>query len=290
MADTRCYRNSTHNGEWSIDDVSSQQIVCPGTQQPDGFSRCCGRSAICLPGNICQALDSKIAEGATGFYVGSCTDRNYESSACPNFCTFYSRNEIVYNATADAWQCCGADGNGNPKCDRPWKPSSKAPAPSVLLQSYSASVYTFTASTSTSSGTGSASTALPASTTSGAPDATATSENQGGGLSTGAKAGAGVAGAIGGLLIIALVVWLFMRRRKQSSKSGPSNHQEYYDMPKYDPAAPASSGNTSDKHELSGKTHPVELSSSNAVPGRVELSASAQAPRSVAQIPQELPS
>jgi hypothetical protein len=285
MADARCYQNSTQKGEWSIDDVSSKHIVCPGTQQPDGFSRCCGRSAICLPGNICQALVSDVAQGASGFYVGSCTDRNYESSACPNFCTFYSRHEIVYNATAEAWQCCGADGNGNPKCDRPWKPTSKAPAPSVLLQSYSVSVYTFTASTTSSFATD-----LPASTSSGAPDATTTPDNQADGLSTGAKAGAGIGGAIGGLLVIAFVVYLFRWKRKQTSQRGPSDHHEYYDMSKQDPGPLSSSHNTFHHHELSGKTRPTELDSTNAFKARAELPVNAEVSRSLAQTPHELPS
>ena len=203
MADTRCYKNSTVNGEWSLKDVSENNSVCPGTQKDDGFSKCCGKSAICLPHNICQALNA--AEGSSGFYVGSCTDRDYNSPACSNFCSAIANPDIVYNVTAARWQCCGRDAQGRTKCNDPTNRKSKAPAPTVLLENYSASVSTYTASSTSSSLSTSSAIATP--TTSAEPESS--------GISTGAKVGAGVGGAIGGLLVIALIIFLLKWKRRQ---------------------------------------------------------------------------
>ena len=271
MADNRCYKNFTVNGDWQLGVV--EHTICPGTQGDDGFSRCCGPSAICLPNNICQALNA--AEGSTGFYVGSCTDRDFQSSVCSNFCSQIASPNIVYNENQDKWHCCGLLANGTAKCDRPTTRTSKAPAPSVLLEEYTASVATFTASSTSSSTTASMST----------PTASTTPEEDSGGLSTGAKVGAGIGGAIGGLLVIALIVFLLRRRRTSKSTQHPYEQQpdgvESYDMTKQNSSRPATSQPPAYQTPIKS---PAELSPS---PVRAELPGSGQRG---AQSPQELPS
>ena len=287
MADTRCYRNNTSNGQWRLSDISDNSLVCPGTQQEDGFSRCCGKSAICLPNNICQALN--IAPGASGFYVGSCTDRDYNSPACSNFCSGILRNEIVYNETSGSWQCCGGR-DGHAKCEDPTRRSSNAPAPSILLADYSASRSTFTA-TSTSS----ISSALTLSPTS-SPTSMTTSGGSSGGLSTGAKIGAGIGGALGGLLVIALIVFLVMKRRRKSPSTQRTQHgyQEHhgtgesYNMAEQDVRSTTTSqpaGYPSPEYKPYRGTSPTELSAPDS--GRAELPTSG--PQKIQPPPQELP-
>jgi hypothetical protein len=285
MADTRCYRNSTSNGQPRLTDVSENNTICPGTEQDDGFSRCCGNSAICLPNNICQALN--VQPGGTGFYIGSCNDRDYNSPACSNFCSSLAVSEITYNATAQRWQCCGLDGQGRFRCDDPTNIRSRAPAPSALLQQYSASVSTFTAS-STTTPPSSTSTMTTSSTTTSTPP-----PDDSDGLSTGAKVGAGIGGALGGLAIIALLIFFIWRHRRKETNRLPrdqnlnGDHGQYYDISKqgaHDPMLgyqpPGSQ--TPNKHH----TPPVELSPQYGKP-RSELPDTTG--QRIQQSPQELP-
>ncbi|KAI5464245.1 hypothetical protein BGZ63DRAFT_401211 [Mariannaea sp. PMI_226] len=50
-------------------------------------SVCCGQGYACLSNGICQATGDELQkEHATEYVRGSCTDRNWRSSACPLFC------------------------------------------------------------------------------------------------------------------------------------------------------------------------------------------------------------
>lgn len=284
MGDTRCYKNYTTNGQWRLNDISQGNTICPGTQQEDGFSRCCGNSAICLPNNICQALNP--APGGSGFYVGSCTDRDYNSPACPNFCSALAVAEITYNETSERWQCCGLDADGRLKCDDPTDRRSRAPAPTALLQQYSASVSTFTASSTTSASSISTSTTTPTPTTTPSPG------DDSEGLSTGAKIGAGVGGAVGGVVIIALICFFFWRRRQPKQRQMPVDQPssggqgQYYDMSKQHISSPHSGQPPGYDIPLKTYIPPSELSPQSGQP-RSELPDTA---RQRIQSPQELPS
>ncbi|KAL6249128.1 hypothetical protein RBB50_004191 [Rhinocladiella similis] len=205
MSDNRCYRNKTANSVTQIYGVTNP-FICPGTESASGNSRCCQHDGICLSNNICQALNPPA--NGTGYYVGSCTDRDFEDrEVCDNACSSLEVQEIVYNKTAGVWHCCGLNSKGEYKCNNPSKFKVEAPSPAELQSQYSASSSLFMAT---------ASQTLPSqpTTTIAVPSGTPSSASSGG-LSTGAQAGIGVGVGIVALAAIAGIVFFLLRRRRR---------------------------------------------------------------------------
>ncbi|KIW41042.1 uncharacterized protein PV06_06639 [Exophiala oligosperma] len=207
MSDDRCYGNKTTNSVAQVYGVTNPYI-CPGTESSSGNSRCCGHNGICLSNGICQALNPPV--NGTGYYIGSCTDRNFEDrEVCDNSCSSLKTQEIVYNKTEGVWHCCGLNAKGELKCSNPSKIKFEAPSPAALKSEYSASSSSFMA-------TASASQTLPSqpTTTVAVPTATSSPASSGG-LSTGAQAGIGVGVGIVALAAIVGTVFFLLRRRKR---------------------------------------------------------------------------
>src|SRR5690242_18962405 len=80
------------------------------------FTQCCGAASRCLTNGLCLNLVNGF-EGSetvgTGYSRGSCTDRTWASSLCPQQCTLNQdteRNSSAYDfrtAGVQVWQCTG---------------------------------------------------------------------------------------------------------------------------------------------------------------------------------------
>jgi len=222
MADTdnRCYTNRTGDNGQNIYRVSSP-FICPGTQSPDGNSRCCGGGGICLGNGICQAIQK--TENATGFYIGSCTDRDFTDRAvCNNECSAFRVQDIVWSSEDEQWYCCGLNADGYIKCKSPSKQHFSAPDPQALQSAYSVSSSSFMATaTAIASDVSTSLASAPAATVTIQPDI----DDGGGGLSTGGKVGIGVGVSVVALLaILGVAFWLLRKRRRARNERMDSGH------------------------------------------------------------------
>ncbi|TVY35975.1 hypothetical protein LSUB1_G005603 [Lachnellula subtilissima] len=200
-------------------------VISPGT----GYKTCCAVNDTCLADGICQYTHAGPTQGqTTGYYVGGCTDPSLNSPNCNTHCSSFNFTDIVYNKTTDRWHCCGST-DGIIHCDDPEPEEFDAPGPVHLGHGYytvpsvvsttaaSISTHTHTSSTSDPSAPVGVSASASASAIS-----VSKSTSSAGTLSTGAKAGIGIGSAIGGLVIIGLMIFFAMRHRrnKQGSYSG----------------------------------------------------------------------
>lgn len=69
----RCY---LPNGDW---DGGSEDSAQPCNTEAE-FSHCCGTEAICLSNGYCYDPSS------VSIYRSSCTDKTWQSTACPTYC------------------------------------------------------------------------------------------------------------------------------------------------------------------------------------------------------------
>ncbi|KAK8129417.1 hypothetical protein PG999_001797 [Apiospora kogelbergensis] len=64
--------------------VSAQDTPC---DDASAEATCCGQGYACLSNHICKATGDEIQRPGASLYVrGSCTDKLWRSSSCPNFC------------------------------------------------------------------------------------------------------------------------------------------------------------------------------------------------------------
>jgi hypothetical protein len=74
-------------------DPSPQDLPC---QDETDHSTCCGPGYACLSNHICMAtgLERQIPNAAK-YDRGSCTDKTWRSSQCPNFCVNPAHNDAL---------------------------------------------------------------------------------------------------------------------------------------------------------------------------------------------------
>jgi hypothetical protein len=64
--------------------VASGDTPCSSS----GNSTCCGRGFACLSNNVCMLTDQVVGAGPgqSTYIRGSCTDKTWNDSKCPQFC------------------------------------------------------------------------------------------------------------------------------------------------------------------------------------------------------------
>jgi len=138
-----------------------------------------------------------------------------------------ARPDVVWNATAQIWHCCGIDGDGNPDCEDPTNETFAAPAPESLVAYFaissgfvatSTSIAASSASSAASSTTVSTASLAPPVVSSTSASALSSSTAHSGSspsLSKGAAAGVGVGCAVGVIIIAGLVAYILRSRRRK---------------------------------------------------------------------------
>ncbi|KAH0493444.1 hypothetical protein TgHK011_000112 [Trichoderma gracile] len=216
-------------------------------------SVCCGTGYACLSNGICQATGDELKKpGASEFVRGSCTDKTFRSSACPSFCGTPGQDNVgggegmakCDNTKQDLYWCINAANialqeKEDPCGDQdavvffPGTPTvittiNVAPKPtSTSTTSPPTTMATSTSSSSTSSTTtGSSTTATSTSTpTSQAETSPATEQKK---SSNAGVIGGAVGGSLGGIAVVGILAFLFLRRRRGGGGSEAAVHEMDY--------------------------------------------------------------
>ena len=238
----------TDNGDLSICGAGSQPC---GTKEPgfhnstSGVQLCCVAGDACGANSVCKFYHSEAFRSGdgSGFYLGGCTDHTFKDPLCRNDCqnrgSRLPTEGIVYQPEYGVWSCCGRNASGAINCSVPldqysmdilWTPDQ---FPGPVNESLTPAATTTPTPSSTSLMTSSTpldgSMSSPAATSSRSSPTVGTSNTKAPTpLSTGAKAGIGVGAAIGGLILIGLVVAVVLLRKRllRSKRSDGTNKAE----------------------------------------------------------------
>ncbi|KND87051.1 hypothetical protein TOPH_08260, partial [Tolypocladium ophioglossoides CBS 100239] len=194
-------------------------------------STCCGQGYACLSNNICMATGKELQRSGASVYVrGSCTDKNWRSGSCPNFCA---------DPEADNIQ----GGVGMAKCERDDKlfycvDSRKANCDKMenilVFQVAPTALTTIGVAPASSSGQPKAS-STPSKGPSSAANLTATATNGPSASASappeesspaGAKTGVGVGVGVGVTALLAAGAAWFMLRRRRAARAAAAASSE----------------------------------------------------------------
>ncbi|KAI9693425.1 MAG: hypothetical protein M1820_009301 [Bogoriella megaspora] len=236
-----------------------QDRPCGPTNATNPYVSCCVEGDTCLEDGMCYAPDD--FDGTAGYYIGGCTDANYEDPACKQHCcrtlelspilqmlTHAASQpfpQIVYESSSSNWACCFVDPDSNAvECDRPTNETWSAPGPEKIetiatpplttwitsLEAVTSSVGT-TETTMTPGSTTSLTSSSPSSTKA-ATSASPTPGPSSYGLSPGAKGGIAI-GVIAGAALIGVLAWVLLRRRNWKKEIADSRgaRESAYEKP-----------------------------------------------------------
>ncbi|KAJ4327184.1 hypothetical protein N0V84_002447 [Fusarium piperis] len=204
-----------------------RDIAC----KPDSeASACCAEGYICLSSGMCQFVEYA---GTGRFARGSCTNQDWSSSECPNFCTDAEGEQA---GGTDVTRCQGYT-------DRFFCPRSQNA--NVCKDVEKALTFSETTSTGKDEET--------STTASTSPNETGPADKDSDSGPTPALLGGAIGGSIGGFLLGGLSVWLifFLRKAKKDaldrSRVVPEVENGYKD------------GTLAPKAEMSAESVPAEL-------------------------------
>lgn len=90
-------------------DVANNDMPCDSSKTD---SNCCGPGYACLSNKVCRQAhqDSSGAFMPYTYGRGSCTDRTWTSSSCPQFCIIGSSRRLAPGTWSKTrimfWRCC----------------------------------------------------------------------------------------------------------------------------------------------------------------------------------------
>lgn len=210
---------------------------------------CCVNGDYCLSNSLCTHI---APDGSHNYYNADCTDPTLEDPICGTRCGMptpgskwgdrqltehlggQGLSDLTYNETTGFWACCWNKDSHKVECDNPSKEIYPAPAPSDLATiqylpktesgtpTYAIAATT-AAKTTTEAESEKTSASAPTSASATATEATvgdspSTSTKSSSGVSAGVAAGIGVGVAAGIVIIAAIAIFIFFRRR--TSKRG----------------------------------------------------------------------
>ncbi|KAB8077472.1 hypothetical protein BDV29DRAFT_168224 [Aspergillus leporis] len=251
---------------WSLPCASATTCYLPSGEvapndQPcfpqNPVSSCCGGSTyVCSKNNMCAHYSGQY------FVIGSCTDKTWNSPACPGYCFFRDHvHNSVFRCSADKY-CC-ADG---PTCNYTTgintqdiqdflPPYADLVGSSVTVNTAIVTSSLFTpigasstpitsapASTTETSTTASTTSTAPASTTTGASPSSTSSETTEGSSASGEKSslkiGLGAGISVGAVAIGLLVLWYMLWRRSKKNRLKIQTSYTQYKSPSQSQAHP----------------------------------------------------
>ncbi|KAF2095947.1 hypothetical protein NA57DRAFT_59012 [Rhizodiscina lignyota] len=193
-------------------------------------STCCGRGQVCLSNGICTFRN---VSGSAIYNRGSCTDKNWNSSECPQFCISNSPGggAGMYACNSGHNFCCDTNGVYQGCCADSNNFLELSPATSSVAVGV---IMTATSSSTSSSATATHNTTFTTFSPTGASSTSKSSDNN----HTTAIA-AGVAVPVGVLLIAAAGFFIWWRRRASKRNGRPQLPETYAgNPPGYDPSQP----------------------------------------------------
>ncbi|OCL09161.1 hypothetical protein AOQ84DRAFT_27995 [Glonium stellatum] len=203
-------------------------------------SACCYSDQACLSNGLC--VSDPLNDTLKAYHRGTCTDQNWESSACPLFCELPANDGTPVfscNTTSDEY-CC----YDNCKCNSAYETMSFSGQPytlTIIGEAYTNThVSTTSASSAASSGLSSAGSSsagpigasasttgsVASSTTSATPTNTSSSTSS---SSHSTAIGVGVGVGVGGALLVlggVAAMWYFRRRKSGGYKTAHMEPQE----------------------------------------------------------------
>ncbi|KAM0800744.1 hypothetical protein BDR22DRAFT_850365 [Usnea florida] len=230
---TKCW--ALHNGTVITLSADDQQ-TCGSTTS--GAQFCCYSGDTCLEDSICQYTHPLV--GGSGYYIGLCTDPSFPEP-CSKSCSDVQLTDIVFtDPSTSLWACCYQYVGADRDCSNPGNETFYAPSPESLTAQAEPSPTTPSSETSSInssitlsstpsvSASVSTSTSTPLTTTPTLPtsilaSSTTTTHSPPSALSTGAKAGIGIAASTAGLGIsLMLGFYLFRKRRAGRYQEAPT--------------------------------------------------------------------
>ncbi|MCJ1470225.1 hypothetical protein MMC07_008870 [Pseudocyphellaria aurata] len=119
MSDSTCYYQSPaglqHGLEAGLEVGPGNRSMIPCGATGPAVQMCCWEKDVCLGDSICY--NTHPSHGATGYYIGGCTDASYSDPACSQHCVYHSYSDIVYNSTSGLWACCQISHKTDLNCD-----------------------------------------------------------------------------------------------------------------------------------------------------------------------------
>ena len=176
-----------------------------------GYQQCCNEGDQCGADGFCHFTHAQ-SNFVTGYYLGGCTDPSFDAAVCPQPCTQYGTQDVIYNSTSQLWECCY--GSGSLDCNIPGNESFAAPPAAQLFATSSSSTAGTSSSTKTASS--STSTKLVVSTS-----ATATSSNSSSSKSSDTTTIAVAVAVPVVVILLALGSWFWWLSRRKTRKSQP---------------------------------------------------------------------
>ncbi|TID19976.1 hypothetical protein E2P81_ATG07276 [Venturia nashicola] len=230
MDSPQCYvklNNTVVPNNWKICGKRSNQ-----TQN----LQCCADGDFCLIDGLCRYSHSEV--GASGYYAGGCTSKDYKDGSCPQLCNTQGKKDVVFDTKQRIWSCCGGDAKLTPHCDTPTNDNFSASGMYQLTTIYQAGVGPVPTSTSSDVNRDRPGPTPHSNSTIASPAGTTeTSTNHGvvvgtktpslttlpdSSISAGLAAGIGAGAAVTVLLVIGALLW-FCRRKKKTRKSMTEN-------------------------------------------------------------------
>ena len=126
-----------------IKELHGYQVPC---SNDTGIQPCCVPGDTCGLHGFCHFFHAQD-DPISGYYLAGCTDPEFKDAACPQQCTSYKTQDVIYSSNG-LWSCCW--GSGQLDCREPSDETFAAPAPEILFASSSTST-TFTPTTVKSS-------------------------------------------------------------------------------------------------------------------------------------------
>jgi hypothetical protein len=232
-----------------------------------GVQTCCANNSECTKDGFCYFTHQQSA-AVTGYYLGGCTDPNFEAAACPQHCTGLPTQDVVYNTTSGLWACCY--GSGDLNCNDPSDETFYAPNPRAILATSSVA----TSATSTTTTTPSAAPHTTSNTSSTPSSAGSSSHSHHNSDSTTTIVVATVIPVVFIVAAVCVFFW-FLRRKSWQQREAQSPHVHSagfgsaWQSGRHEAAYYKSQpGQGPRVHELPGDEHRVEL---NATSRRSEL-------------------
>jgi hypothetical protein len=97
---SKCYAKNEYNGIYEPKPPGYPTFY-PCSNET-GVQQCCAGGDTCGIDGFCH-FAHQDSNAVTGYYMGGCTDSGFAAAACPQHCTDYTTQDVVYNTTDGLW-------------------------------------------------------------------------------------------------------------------------------------------------------------------------------------------